>query len=390
MGAHPIATEPERERHPTHSMSPTLADIPLRTSLHGQLLKLLRDGINAGRWGETLPPETQLCREFRVSRTTLRKVLAQLARERLVRLGGRGRLHHIQKKPPAKKNARGHLVRVLTPYPAMAHGSVTGALLNETAERLEPAGFRLVIECHPGLFRRFRRLALEQLQALPDTAAWILAYAPPPMQRWFASRELPTLVLGRSAEDVPLPSVELNYDAVGRHAAGMFHARGHRDMVYLIDQATSLGDRAVAQSFVAEARRLGANARVVSYEMEPSAIQRCMAALLGCRTRPTAYCVGSSDTTLSVLCHLQAAGVKVPDEASIISCWDDRALDLTFPAISRYHYSSRLLGRVTADTALSLITSGGAPTRNALLPDFLPRASLGPGPSPDSATSGEG
>jgi len=359
-----------------------MADLPLRTSLHGQLLKLLREGVVTGRWGETLPPETHLCRDFGVSRTTLRKALAQLARDRLVILGGRGRLHQTRKPPREKAPPSGRVVRVLTPYPSAAHGSLNTALLRAVAERLEPAGYRMEIECHPGIFRRFRASALARLDALPDTAAWLLCYSTPAMQRWFADCGRPAVVLGRAAEDAPLSSVQIHYDAVGRHAAGLFHARGHRDLVYLIDKATSLGDRAVAQSFVAEARRLGARARVVSYEMEPSAIARCLDALLAARTRPTAFCVGASDTTLSVLCHLQAAGVKVPAEASLLAAWDDYTLDLTFPAVSRYRCNARQLGRLAADTLLSRIASGcGAAKVAAILPEFVAKGSLGPGPA---------
>lgn len=359
-----------------------MADLPLRTSLHGQLLKLLRDGIVAGRWGETLPPETHLCRDFGVSRTTLRKALAQLARDRLVVLGGRGRLHQTRKASRGKAPPSGRVVRVLTPYPTAAHGSLNTALLKAVAERLEPAGYRTEIECHPGIFRRFSASALARLDALPDTAAWVLCYSTPAMQRWFADCGRPAVVLGRTAEGAPLSSVQINYDAVGRHAAGLFHARGHRDMVYLIDKATSLGDRAVAQSFVSEARRLGARARVASYESEPASIARCVSGLLGARTRPTAFCVGASDTTLSVLCHLHAAGIKVPAEASLLAAWDDYTLDLTVPAVSRYRCNAGQLGRLAADTLLSRIASGcGAAKVSAILPEFVAKDSLGPGPA---------
>jgi GntR family transcriptional regulator len=61
--------------------------------LHVQLKQALRDQILSGAWtaGDLVPGEPELCREFRVSRTTVRQALAALAFEGLVtRERGRG------------------------------------------------------------------------------------------------------------------------------------------------------------------------------------------------------------------------------------------------------------------------------------------------------------
>src|SRR3972149_12241317 len=61
--------------------------------LHIQLKQALKDQILSGSWkaGDLVPGEPDLCREFRVSRTTVRQALGGLAYEGLgVREGGRG------------------------------------------------------------------------------------------------------------------------------------------------------------------------------------------------------------------------------------------------------------------------------------------------------------
>jgi len=61
--------------------------------LHVQLKKALKDQILSGSWktGDLVPAEPELCRDFGVSRTTVRQALAELTHEGLVvRERGRG------------------------------------------------------------------------------------------------------------------------------------------------------------------------------------------------------------------------------------------------------------------------------------------------------------
>src|SRR5690348_10492505 len=61
--------------------------------LHAQLLASLRARLQASEWspGELLPAEAELCREYSVSRITVARALAELAREGVVqRQRGRG------------------------------------------------------------------------------------------------------------------------------------------------------------------------------------------------------------------------------------------------------------------------------------------------------------
>jgi DNA-binding LacI/PurR family transcriptional regulator len=359
-----------------------MSDIPRRTSLHDQLVRFLREGIVAGRWKGELPSEKQLCREFQVSRTTLRKALAQLAVERWLKLGGRGRLHRIPRirMPRGEPPNQGRFIRFLTPHTFAMQGSLMHEILDVIDERLRAAGYRLALECHPGVFDRLRQSSLAHLDGLPETAGWILSFATPSIQRWFAELGRPALLFGRSV-DSRLPSIRLDNEAAGRHAAGLLCARGHRNIAYLIETLTSLGDRSTADTFVAEARRLGAQARIVSYEKNPPAVTRCMLGLINSKSRPTAYVVGSSEIAISALCHLQAAGMKVPADASLIAGWSDYHLDLTFPPISHYRCGAQPLGRSIAEMILGLLAGGGLKTKTKIvIPDFFAGGSVGPAP----------
>jgi LacI family transcriptional regulator len=357
-----------------------MAQLPHRISLHDQLVALLREGILASRWNDELPSEAELCREFHVSRMTLRKALAQLAVERWITLGGRGRFHGIYRKPLKREIATARTIRVLTPFSSAGVGSIDHVLFETLSERVTKTGFRLEIEHHPQLFKSFQASKLARLDALPDTAAWVLFYATEPIQRWFASRRRPTVVAGRVHDSLPLSNIYPDTLAAARHAAGLLCSRGHGDLVYLIANLTSLGDRLASEVFVAEAQRLGARARVVNYDAGDPSVGKAMMDMLASRPRPTGYVTGASEVAITVLCHLQSAGVRVPANASVIALWDDFILDCTYPVIARYHTDGRAFGRHIGRTLLDLIRHGTGKVRSIpIIPEFVAGGSVGSG-----------
>ena len=260
-----------------------------RTSVPDQVAAHLRAGIDAARWTRELPSEAELCRELHVSRDTVRKAIAQLVRERWITPGGHGCRHRIRKRARVRKLPAGAIVRVLTPFPLHSLGSVHHVVLDHLAERLGPAGLRIEFEHRPALFTRYHPAELKRLDALPDTGAWLLFYATEPMQRWFAARERPCMVIGRAHEGVALPCIYPDTQATARHAAGLFHQRGHRELVFLIAELTSFGDRLGSAAFVEQARRHGAKARIITHTGKPSDLRRILAEITAMRPRPTGF-----------------------------------------------------------------------------------------------------
>lgn len=355
-----------------------MADSPTRMTVHDQLVALMRAGIGSARWKGEMPSEAELCREFQVCRTTLRKALAQLATERWIEPGGRGRLHRILKRPRKKGISTARTVRLLTPFGFIGWTSSMHLLMEELWARLSTAGYRLELEHHPGVFKKFQSAKLAHLDALPDTAAWLVMYSTEPIQRWFAARSRPTVLLGSAHEGLELSSIHPDPSAIARHAAGLLYSRGHRELVYLIATLTSIGDRISSEVFMAEARRLGARARIVSYEAEAEALTKVMKDLIASRPRPTGYAVGAPETAITALCHLQAAGIRVPSAASVVCMWDDAHLDSTYPTIARYCTDGRVFGRKVASAVLDLIRHGSGKVRTeSIVPDYVAGGSVG-------------
>ncbi len=353
---------------------------PIRTTLHHQLVTLLRQGIENRRWTSELPSEAELGREFQVSRMTLRKALAQLAAEEWIALGGRGLSHRVLRRPrkkkrPAEPTAR--TIRVLTPFGFSGWNTTAFELLETLSERISATGYRVEIEHHRGLFEKFQASKLARLDALPDTAAWLLFYSTAPIQRWFAASGRPTMVVGRIHGDIPLPCIYPDTSAAARHAAGRLYSCGHREMIYFIENLTSLGDQIASEVFVAEARRLGASARIVNYEGDPPSIRNAVLDVMASRPRPTAFASGSPGIAITVLCHLLSAGIRVPAEAGVIALWDDVDLDVTFPTIARYRTDGRIMGRKIEHMLMDLIRHGPGKVRAVpMIPEFIAGGSI--------------
>ncbi len=358
-----------------------MKQIPRRVLLCDQVASVLREGIEASRWGGCLPSEAELCRELQVSRVTLRRALDQLVRERMVEPGGRGRHHRICAKRAAYPSKAGKTVRVLAPYPLTALGSESHAVLVELTERIAAMGYRLEFEHRPMVFKRHMPDELERLDALPDTAAWLLLYSTEPMQRWFEARPRICVALGRVHEGVGLPCVYPDSRASARHAAGMFFRRGHRDCVYLMAKFTSRGDRLAAEMFQEETERLGRKARVIEYEPKPEEIQRVVEELIAGPARPTGFYASCPEDCLSVLCVLLRAGIRVPDEAALIAGWDDHFLRHTVPSTACYRADGIELGRKLAQLIADLLLHGPGKARHQrVLPKFVPGGTLGEAP----------
>ncbi len=107
-------------------------------------------------------------------------------------------------------------------------------------------------------------------------------------------------------------------------------------------------------------------------------VGRTMMDLLASRPRPTGFVSGASEAGISILCHLLIAGFRVPEQASVVTMWDDYSLGFTHPTIAHYRTDLHAMGRQIGKTLLDLIGQGTGKIRTiSLMPEFVPGGSLG-------------
>jgi DNA-binding LacI/PurR family transcriptional regulator len=357
-----------------------MTGLPQRFLLTDQAAALLRKGLQIGRWGELMPSEADLCLELQVSRVTLRRALQHLAREGLIQFGGRGSHHRVLLRPTTKGAAQGTIVRLLSPLPRHQVNTSTQLVQNALQERLSQEGYTMHVEFHPGLFQRFSEKDLQRLASLPDTAGWLLYLSTREIQEWFARHQIPTVVTGSVYPGINLANVAFDFRSSCRHAAGLFLARKRSEMVFLTPAPMTAGDCSSAEGFLegAEKGRPPGRLTVVNYDTTVPDLCRVLREQLARNPRPNAFLVSWPEHTFSVLGYFIRQGLRVPEDAAIISRGDDQYLNYAIPSVARYRIDSERMGRKAAELLLDQIRHGHGKIRSiGILPEFVPGETLG-------------
>ncbi len=354
-----------------------MSDIPQRFPLAAETARVLREGLSSGRWTGQLPGEHELCAELRVSRMTLRAAIEQLARERLLEKGGYGRRHRIVATMPSDRSARdvrGGKVRVLSQTPPENIVGVMERALAELQRGLAVAGAGYHYLHRADLTRRDVARALASLVDVNARDGWVLCGVPPAVQAWFASRGLPVMVLGARAPGITLPHVEFASRALARHAGGQFLKHGHRRLALLRFSLEMVGE-AECEAGLRDAAATHPDSVEIAIahctNSRPT-IRRAMNQLLASKPVPTAFLVTQPQWVWCVLACLKRAGMRVPEDAAVISRGDDQFLQMSDPEVTRYAYDGPRLGRAATRLMLQVMAQPGGKFRSTvIMPEFV-------------------
>jgi DNA-binding LacI/PurR family transcriptional regulator len=182
-----------------------------------------------------------------------------------------------------------------------------------------------------------------------------------PMQRWFMKRRLPCLVIGSCGSDVTLPSVDVDYHAACRHAAGVLWRRGHRRLALVLPRDAFGGDVESEMGLEEGLTGLaGASVAVLRHDGSSSHLVRLMNARMANReTAPTAYFVAGADHAITVLTHLARMGKRVPRDVAVLCRDDEPMLRAVVPAMARYTFDRRAFAKAVAGVVRRLAESAG-------------------------------
>lgn len=352
---------------------------PQRSSLVAETVKSLREAVLSGHWRGQLPGERRLCEEWGISRPTLRAAQAVLAREGMLKVA-HGRRTLIAGGTAEDDRARPLSVALLSPEPLHAMPPFVLLWLDELRARLQAAGHQLQV--HAGRAECARKKPARALGALVEAspaAAWVLFQSTEAVQRWFAERRLPCLVVGSVFPGVPLPAVDRDYRAVCSHAVGHLARRGHTHLAFLMQQEQFGGDRESLAGF-----REGLNAvhkravagQVVLHDGAANGVVAAVDRVLAMRPRPTALLVARSRFALTAFSHLLGMGIKIPQDMAVLCRDDDGFLDHVVPRMARYIFSPEVFARHLVRQVLRLVSQGAVQGASVkVLPEFLKRES---------------
>jgi len=334
-----------------------------KTPLGHRVSGVLREAIRRGDFGEYLLPERQLSQELKVGRPTLRAALAELEREGLIAAQGRRGWRIVPSQRTKRRRFPGAVVRML-------QDDQPSSRLNEhlqaqkfLAEHLHGPGMEFHVETAPACFSKKPAKALQRLVRSHPADLWVLYRTTREIQRWFQEQGLSCIVFGTPYPGVDFLSIEEDYRATCRHAAGVFLARGHTRMALLTAESARPGDQMACEGFLEAIRNSPrkAHCEIVSHGQSLPRICRTVDALLKRPERPTGWLVFTAQTYLTILSHLALRGIQVGREISLICRNSDPYFEVVVPKVVHYRRNVSRMNRKLLE-AIQQCLSGVPPT----------------------------
>lgn len=336
-------------------------EIPRRLSLSAQAAESLRKAIAGKTWSEYLPSERRLCELLEVSRPTIRTALQLLAKENVIEIQ-QGRRNRLLTRPQASARPQRRLVALVSHMP-ISRLNLT-AYLGINAMRAQLARHRFATTEFVCLGRspRVQRKRLEAFLRQNRVFCCVLLSVHRELQEWFASHSIPSLVLGSCHPDVRLPSLDVDYRAVCRHAAGVLRSHGHRRLAFIVPDSGIAGDLASEEGFRAGAA--GAEVIVVRHNGTRPHLTARLGVLFGTPRPPTALLVAKPAHTLSVLVQLLHRGIRIPDTVSLIARDHDPLFE---HELAHYAFGDESFARRLSRLMLQMVGQGHLPAEPSLI-----------------------
>lgn len=356
------------------SSSPPSSAFPQRLSLVAQTVKHLCDCISAGHWREHLPGERELSAQLQVSRPTLRAALHELQRTGWLDVKQRQRRRIQPTRLMGGTESQPKAVAMLTPVTLRLMTPSVLLVIDAVREHLARAGWTLEIHVNRSCYSARPARALEKLVSQSPAAAWLLSGTIHSMQDWFQRRAVPCLVLGTCPNDIALPFVDANHRATCRHAGALFLRKGHRRIAMVLPEGTTGGDRDSERGICEAVERQSDASLLVLRHRDKTHLCELLDRALQSSSPPTAYLVARAVHALTVTTHLIRRGVRLPQDAAVLSRDDENFLAHSCPPVSRYSVSNEHFARKVSQTVRKLADNGMIPSRAI---QFMPKLILG-------------
>ncbi|MEY4484641.1 MAG: hypothetical protein RL693_2093 [Verrucomicrobiota bacterium] len=347
--------------------------IPPRPTLASQAARVLREQLIIGIWKNHLPSERTLSARLGVSRPTVRAALELLRREGWIEVS-QGRATRILQSAGTPASPVSN-VALLTPVPLRELPPSVLYWVDELRDKLAADGGQLDVHVSRPCFGARPVKALESLTRHSPAAAWVVYLSTEAMQRWFQAQGLPCLVAGSCVPGVKLPSVDVDYRAVCRHAAGWLLAHQRRRIALVLPDVGHIGDLESEQGFLeafAGKDEMKASPLVLRHDGTREGIVKVLKSVMRGPSKADGLVVARSAHVVTVITCLQHSGVRLPEEVAVISRDSDPFLEFITPAVTRYASNPAQFAKRISQAAMQLAKSGTFPARAIrLMPQWV-------------------
>jgi LacI family transcriptional regulator len=195
-----------------------------------------------------------------------------------------------------------------------------------------------------------------------------------------AAADIPVVLMNRTAPDLPFPSVSVDSEQGARAAVMHLTKLGHTRIAYIAGpQDTSTGI-ARLQGYHAGIRASGLEAdEALICHADGYTVQegvRCCAELLGRGARFTAIAAANDMVAVGCYAALDEAGLRCPDDISVIGFNDMPFVDRLRPPLSTIRFPHYQLGTEAAQLLMERISGTEKPVKVLFLaPELVVRRS---------------
>ena len=362
--------------------------IPRKKSLVHQVAAILRDGIRSGLWSDWLPGERALCETYKVSRNTVRAAINRLETEGFLEAVHGTGTRIIGIPEVTIEPGRTGVVGLITSRSIEETRPTTAIWLDELRARLFQSGLRLKIHEGRQYFREHPERGLELLQRQYNHSCWLLQQSTKRMQQWFSENRIPCAVAGSAYPGIALPSVDIDYQALCRHAVGLMIGRGHRRICMLTPASRRAGDLKGENGFnegMETSPHHHLEGRIVRHGNGIRDVSAAIERILETDKRPTAILVARSYVYLTLVSQMAQIGMRVPNDISVVCREADPFFQFLTPNPSHYYADPIIYARKLVGTVLNVIDGDILRDSQSLtLPEFAAGESL-EGPSEEYA-----
>jgi len=195
-----------------------------------------------------------------------------------------------------------------------------------------------------------------------------------PLLEQLAERKVPLVFVDIGPERPGISLLRVDYRHGIRQGVQHLAALGHRDIAFISGpkRLHSAQSRLAAFSRSLEECGIVADpARIVEGDHTMEGGIEAMDSLLKSRHRPTAVMCSNDMTAIGVLHKLYRAGLRVPDDLSVIGFDDIHIAQVTIPPLTTIQMSCFELARAAVTALRAHVEEGGEPKRNYKIPTHL-------------------
>ncbi len=344
-----------------------------RHLLRSDLLQDLKRNIADGLWNDSLPSERQLTDYYQVSRGTLRHALKSLQDQQVIKsVPGSGYilLRKVRRPSTRRKDVS---IGLLIGRSDKNRTNRDRVWIPELQQRLSKREWNLHI--HEGIpeVERSPKSGIAKLFNATNHDCWLLHTCKHAIQSEFQDAKGPSIICGSPFEGITLPSIDMDFRALGRHAAGAIIAKGHNHIGFISGKEPFPGDAKLLEGFREGISGSSRNVtlKIIRYSSPRHSYTSFFNRITTGRDSTTALFVDCPYQLLNLHNQAAKAGIGIPGYLSIVCRQGTDFLNYISPDTSRYEFNTKEMARKVHQEVESAVRGDSIRDHRVLvLPEF--------------------